>query len=119
MIIDLDAHQGNGHERDFMQDPDVLIVDAYNPDIYPSDFSARKAITIDIPIFSRDNDSSYLAALKTQIPKVVSSFQPDFILYNAGTDCLAGDPLGRMRNYFFPLILNRTLTKRTSYYKTR
>ena len=31
MIIDLDAHSGNGHERDFIKDKDVHIVDAYNP----------------------------------------------------------------------------------------
>ncbi len=31
MIIDLDAHQGNGHERDLMDDQNVHIVDAYNP----------------------------------------------------------------------------------------
>ena len=27
MIIDLDAHQGNGHERDFIDDKDVFIID--------------------------------------------------------------------------------------------
>jgi len=94
MIIDLDAHQGNGHERDFMQDPNVLIIDAYNPNIYPYDFPARKAITVDIPVYPSDTDDDYLTKLETQIPPIVDSFQPDFILYNAGTDCLDGDPLG-------------------------
>jgi histone deacetylase 11 len=28
MIIDLDAHQGNGHERDFADDSEVFIFDA-------------------------------------------------------------------------------------------
>ena len=37
MIVDLDAHQGNGHEIDFINDDDVCIVDAYNPYIYPGD----------------------------------------------------------------------------------
>jgi len=94
MIIDLDAHQGNGHERDFMQDPDVLIIDAYNPNIFPYDFPARKAITVDIPVYATDNDERYLSKLETHIPPVVESFLPDFILYNAGTDILDGDPLG-------------------------
>ena len=31
MIIDLDAHQGNGHERDYINNPNVYILDAYNP----------------------------------------------------------------------------------------
>lgn len=41
LIIDLDAHQGNGHERDFMNDPLCYIIDAYNPHIYPGDMYAR------------------------------------------------------------------------------
>jgi len=28
--------------------------------------------------------------------KSLDSFKPEFVLYNAGTDCLAGDPLGNM-----------------------
>ena len=32
MIIDLDAHQGNGHETDFLNDKEtVYIVDFFNP----------------------------------------------------------------------------------------
>lgn len=37
MIIDLDAHQGNGHERDHLNREDIFIVDAYNHSIYPGD----------------------------------------------------------------------------------
>ncbi len=38
LVIDLDAHQGNGHERDLGDDPEVHIVDAYNNYIYPGDY---------------------------------------------------------------------------------
>lgn len=41
MIIDLDAHQGNGHERDHLKRDDVFIVDFYNHDIYPGDSYAK------------------------------------------------------------------------------
>lgn len=37
MIIDLDAHQGNGYERDLLEDKHIHIVDVYRPDIYPGD----------------------------------------------------------------------------------
>ncbi|XP_057626094.1 histone deacetylase 11 isoform X2 [Chionomys nivalis] len=40
-IIDLDAHQGNGHERDFMGDRRVYIMDVYNRHIYPGDRFAK------------------------------------------------------------------------------
>ena len=37
LIIDLDAHQGNGHERDHPDSSKVYILDAYNFGIYPGD----------------------------------------------------------------------------------
>ena len=50
MIIDLDAHQGNGHQRDHIKDDSVFIVDAYNHGIYPGDTHAKEAISRDIPV---------------------------------------------------------------------
>jgi histone deacetylase 11 len=50
-IIDLDAHQGNGHERDFIEDKEVHIVDAFNPHIYPGDEYAYKGISTEIPVY--------------------------------------------------------------------
>ena len=94
MIIDLDAHQGNGHETDFLGDDSVCIVDAYNHKIYPNDHRARKAIKVDIEVRQYDSDENYMDKLKGAIPNQIELFKPDFILYNAGTDCLAGDRLG-------------------------
>jgi histone deacetylase 11 len=44
MIIDLDAHQGNGHGSDALGDPDIYIIDAHNPEIFPGDTEAARAI---------------------------------------------------------------------------
>lgn len=41
MIVDFDAHQGNGHERDFINDERVYIMDMYNRWIYPNDREAK------------------------------------------------------------------------------
>ena len=51
-----------------MDDRDTMIIDMYNPDIFPYDFSARKAISTDIPVFATDNDDRYLKKLKANIP---------------------------------------------------
>lgn len=37
MIIDLDAHQGNGHAKDHMDRLKYCIFDVYNHEIYPGD----------------------------------------------------------------------------------
>ncbi|GJM90633.1 hypothetical protein PR202_ga06933 [Eleusine coracana subsp. coracana] len=41
MIIDLDADQGNGHEKDFGSDERVYILDMYNSEIYPFDIDQK------------------------------------------------------------------------------
>ena len=50
MIIDLDAHQGNGYERDFVLEENVYIVDCYNYRIYPNDGDVKEAIIKNLPI---------------------------------------------------------------------
>lgn len=40
-------------------------------------------------------DGQYLTSLESALQQASRDFQPDLILYNAGTDILEGDPLGR------------------------
>mmetsp|Transcript_18685 Transcript_18685/g.23321 ORF Transcript_18685/g.23321 Transcript_18685/m.23321 type:complete len:82 (-) Transcript_18685:323-568(-) len=60
LIIDLDAHQGNGHERDHHDKEKFYIIDAYNHNIYPGDEVALPFISYDIPVHRRMSDSEYL-----------------------------------------------------------
>ncbi|XP_078270078.1 histone deacetylase 11 isoform X2 [Rhinoraja longicauda] len=94
MIIDLDAHQGNGHERDFMDDNRVYILDAFNRYIYPGDGYAKRAIKWKIELEWDTEDSEYLAKVETHVAKALREVTPDIIVYNAGTDILDGDQLG-------------------------
>nr|GMC53021.1 histone deacetylase 2 [Ipomoea batatas] len=63
MIIDLDAHQGNGHEIDFANDRRVYILDMYNPGIYPLDFEARRYIDQKVEVGSGTETNDYLTKL--------------------------------------------------------
>ncbi|XP_055504164.1 histone deacetylase 11 isoform X1 [Leucoraja erinacea] len=94
MIIDLDAHQGNGHERDFMDDNRVYILDAFNRYIYPGDGYAKRAIKWKIELEWDTEDSEYLAKVEAHVAKALHEVTPDIIVYNAGTDILDGDQLG-------------------------
>ncbi len=98
LIVDLDAHQGNGHEDFFKKnDKRVAIFDIYNADIYPYDHAAKKHIDFNYPVQSGINDQQYLDLLKSELPKAIEQYKPDFILYNAGTDVFEHDPLGLMK----------------------
>ncbi|XP_067907896.1 histone deacetylase 11 isoform X2 [Heterodontus francisci] len=94
MIIDLDAHQGNGHERDFMDDKRVYIMDVFNRYIYPGDGFAKRAIKWKIELDWDTEDSEYLQKVETHMSKALQEVTPDIIVYNAGTDILDGDQLG-------------------------
>lgn len=96
MIIDLDAHQGNGHERDFRGDKRVYILDMYNREIYPQDSEAKRWINQPVELLSGTSTELYLQQLEKELKVAQSSFEPQLLIYNAGTDILAGDPLGRM-----------------------
>lgn len=96
MIIDLDAHQGNGHERDFMNDDRVYIVDLYNSDIYPWDHEAKRRMNQSVTLKSGTKTDQYLELLSQALKKAEAIFKPELVVYNAGSDILEGDPLGRL-----------------------
>ena len=97
LIVDLDAHQGNGHARDHMNRIKYCIFDMYNHEIYPSDDYAKQGITYDIDASLCPDDESYLAKLREMLPIAFNEFNPDFVIYNAGTDCMNNDPLGHLQ----------------------
>ncbi|XP_041129670.1 histone deacetylase 11 isoform X2 [Polyodon spathula] len=93
-IIDLDAHQGNGHERDFMDDKRVYIMDVYNRYIYPGDGFAKRAIKRKVELDWGTEDQEYLQKVEMHVEGALNEVKPDILVYNAGTDILDGDPLG-------------------------
>lgn len=96
MIVDLDAHQGNGHERDFMNDGRVYIMDVFNRDLYPHDGYAKRNIKKRVELSHGVADAEYLNLVEKNLNDALEEFTPDIIVYNAGTDVLAGDPLGHL-----------------------
>ncbi|XP_059455580.1 histone deacetylase 2 [Corylus avellana] len=97
MIIDLDAHQGNGHELDFAGDRRVYILDMYNPGIYPFDYEARRYIDQKVEVMSGTTTNEYLKKLDEALEVAARMFDPELVVYNAGTDILDGDPLGMLK----------------------
>ncbi|BFF93021.1 histone deacetylase 11 [Drosophila madeirensis] len=96
MIVDLDAHQGNGHERDFNSWETVFILDIYNAFIYPRDHIAKLSIRCGVELQNQTEDEVYLRQLSRCLMQSLADFRPDVVIYNAGTDVLKGDPLGHL-----------------------
>ncbi|WVZ79666.1 hypothetical protein U9M48_027220 [Paspalum notatum var. saurae] len=75
----------------------VYTLDMYNAGIYPFDFGAKQYIDQKVELTSGTKTDEYLEQLDKALEVLKSRFQPQLIVYNAGTDILDGDPLGRLK----------------------
>lgn len=94
LYIDLDAHQGNGVERVYIDDKSVAILDAYNAEIYPGDEFAKAAIRWDVPLPGGTRGPEYLERTRQHLDWALHEIKPVLAVYNAGTDIASGDPVG-------------------------
>lgn len=94
LIIDLDAHQGNGVSSILGNDNRITILDIYNSQIYPNDENAERFVSYNVPITSRTDTRTYLGLIDKWLPHAIKEHKPDLIIYNAGTDIFISDALG-------------------------
>lgn len=91
MVIDCDLHQGNGTAAIFTDDPDVFTFSIHQEFNYP--FFKPKS-SLDIGLRDMAGDKEYLSALHSHVPKIISDFKPDFLVYVAGADPYKEDRIG-------------------------
>jgi len=92
IILDIDAHHGNGNARTFGDDPNVDLFDIYNNEVYPQTPATKSKVDINIPLAHRTEGPTYLKELKAGLNKVKSGYRVAFVV--AGTDVISIDPLG-------------------------
>lgn len=97
LIVDFDAHEGNGHKAALGTNPRVHILDIYNGDIYPQDVASREGVEFDCPIRMYTEDEEYLELVRAKIKEAIEKTKPGFVIYNAGTDIFEEDPLGGLK----------------------
>ncbi|NJK39815.1 MAG: histone deacetylase [Oscillatoriales cyanobacterium RM2_1_1] len=93
LILDLDVHQGDATAFIFQDDPRVFTFSMH----CEANFPARKQQSdLDIPLPIGMEDELYLQTLAQYLPDLLSAFQPDLVLYDAGVDPHGGDRLGKL-----------------------
>jgi acetoin utilization deacetylase AcuC-like enzyme len=90
LIVDLDAHHGNGNALIFADDESVFTFSIH--DVRWCDVAKRN--NLDVELRPHTGDGEYLAALTDHLPRIVSLFAPGLVVYVAGSDPYVGDPLG-------------------------
>ena len=98
IMIDLDAHRGNGFNSIADTENQVDVFDMYNFQAYPGLQQGNADMyPYRIPFKSQISDEAYLQILKTELPKFIySAGAPRLAFYNAGTDILQGDHVGNL-----------------------
>lgn len=94
LILDWDAHHGNGTQDIFWADPDVLFFDIHRgAPFYPGSGSLEdigaglgEGTTVNVPMPAGAGDVAYLKALREILVPAAEHFKPDLILVSAGFD---------------------------------
>ena len=94
LVVDLDAHQGNGTATTIRPWPWASIFDVFENDLYPI---PKQPEDFAIPIPAELAGAEYLAIVDEALPRALDAVKPDLVIYNAGSDPYSEDPLTRLR----------------------
>lgn len=93
LVVDLDVHQGDGTAFIFQDDPSVFTFSMHCEVNFPG---TKQNSDLDVPLPVGMEDDEYLQTLAEYLPDLLSNFQPDLVLYDAGVDPHVGDRLGKL-----------------------
>ncbi len=94
LVVDVDAHQGNGTAAVFHGWPWAFILDLYERDIFPA---RKEPEDYPLPVGPGLAGAEYLEIVRNALPGVLDAVRPDLVVYNAGSDPYVDDPLARFR----------------------
>ena len=104
LVIDFDAHHGNGTQEILWNDPNAVHIDLHERDIYPwsgyeHDVGGKGAegtkINLPMPHYSGDDDFIY--AWNEVVLPVLAQFRPKLVVVSAGFDGFLGENLTTLR----------------------
>lgn len=111
LILDWDVHHGNGTQKAFENDADVLYVSLHRYDedgsFYPGSTYGNytsvgtgqgegKSVNVPWPTQGM-GDADYLYAFHHLVMPIAHEFKPDLVIVSAGFDAADGDPIGLNR----------------------
>jgi acetoin utilization deacetylase AcuC-like enzyme len=98
MVVDYDAHHGNGTEKAFWDNPCAGYFSTHQENIYPGSAGlqvaphARGRIA-DFPLPAYSGDACFALIFEQALTPLLKSFRPELIIVSAGFDAHWTDPL--------------------------
>ncbi len=100
LVVDWDAHHGNGTQDIFYADPAVMYVSMHEWPLYPgtgrltdTGTGPGTGATVNFPLPAGATGDVYLDALDRAVEPLVEDFGPTWVLISAGFDAHRADPL--------------------------
>ncbi len=98
MVIDYDAHHGNGTQEACMNDERFGFISTHQWGIYPGtgwidDAPHARGRLVNVPLHSRAGDKTFAQVADEIFQPVVQNFKPQILLISAGFDAHWNDPL--------------------------
>lgn len=98
MVIDFDAHHGNGTQEAFKDDERTAFISTHQWGIYPgtgwiTDLPHAKKRIVNVPLNAYAGDETFTVICDQVFKPFVKSFQPEMLLISVGFDAHWRDPL--------------------------
>ncbi|MGI8776976.1 MAG: histone deacetylase family protein [Acidimicrobiales bacterium] len=100
VVVDWDAHHGNGTQDAFWSDPRVLYVSMHQWPLYPgtgrlteTGSGAGAGLTVNLPLPPGATGDVYATAFERVVAPVAAAFDPTWVLVSAGFDAHRACPL--------------------------
>ena len=98
MVVDYDAHHGNGTEKAFWNNPRAAYFSTHQENIYPGtgrlqDAPHARGRLANFPLPAHTGDESFSLIFDQALAPLVKAFRPGLILVSAGFDAHWSDPL--------------------------
>lgn len=103
MVVDLDFHQGDGTAVIFQNDPSVFTFSVHSKEGWPEE---KQQSDRDVEISESEADQ-YLELLEDGLEDALEIFEPDFVIFVAGSDAYEHDVLPGTRHLRLPLEVMR------------
>jgi acetoin utilization deacetylase AcuC-like enzyme len=100
LIVDIDAHHGNGTQDSFYDDPRVVYVSFHQSPLWPgtgalteTGAGAGAGSNVNIPVPPGATGDVYRRGIADVVVPLAAEVQPDWLLVSAGFDAHRADPL--------------------------
>ena len=106
LYLDVDVHHGDGVQNAFYDRNDVMTISFHQSGrtLFPGTGFENEIGTgrglgycVNVPLAVGTYDQAYMKAFKAIALPLITAYNPDVIVFELGTDALAGDPLANLQ----------------------